>query len=183
MTQELIAVISLLEGALYQETKNLWDLCAERYGAKEVQLFQHPSFTFQGGSVEATKLPEMRKQFQRFAAKVKPFTLSVRKMGNAGKEMLYFEVERTEELAGTHLMANAFLDIFCDRTIEEYLPERWHPHVAIAMHDLSERGFAELWEDFGAVTYAFDQVINNLMLIRFLPDGSIEVLEKAKLSI
>ncbi len=183
MTQELIAIISLLEGALYQETKRFWDLCAERYGAKEVQLFQHPSFTFQGGSVAPEKLPEMRRQFQRFAARVKPFTLSVRKMGNAGNKLLFFEVEPIEELAGTHLMANAFLEIFCDRTIEEYLPEEWHPHVALAMNDLSERGFSELWDDFGEVTYAFDQVISNLHLVRFLPDGNIEVLEKAKLSI
>ena len=183
MTQELIAIISLLEGSLYQETKNFWDLCAERYGAKEVQMFQHPSFTFQGGSVDAGKLPEVRKQFQRFAAKVKPFTLQVRRLGNAGKELLFFAVEPTDELAGTHLMANAFLEIFCDRLIEEYQPEHWRPHVALAMNDLSERGFTELWDDFGEVTYAFDQVISNLMLVRFLPEGGIEVLEKAKLSI
>ncbi len=178
---ELIAVISLLEGALYQEAKNFWDIFDEYYDARAVKIFEHPEITFQGGYISDDKLTLLRQNFHRFAEKLKPFSIQVNELGSSGKTMIYFKVEKDSELEAVNIIVNAFLNIFCDELIDEYLPENWQPHISLAMNDITELNFDRAWSEYSSIKYNYLQPVYNLYLVRFEADGKITVLEKSKL--
>ncbi len=181
MKKNLVAVLSVLEGRLYDEVKEFWKLFEERYGAKSVQIFEHPSVTLQGGYLSNENLEVLRANFSRFAEKIKPFNVEVREIGRNDSDMIYFKVEKDEEFSAVNAIVNTFLNIFCDELIEEYLPENWNPIIPLAMNDMEEHSIERAWNFYEDVKFQYVQGIHNLYLIRFEEDGNITVLEKAKL--
>lgn len=181
MGKELIAVISILEGALYQETKNFWDIFDEYYDARSVKMFEHPEVTFQGGYISQENLLILRQNFSRFAEKLKSFTIYVEELGRSGSSMIYFKVKKDPEISAVNILVNTFLNIFSGELIEEYLPENWQPHIVLAMNDLSTSNFERAWDEYGGIKYNYSQTVHNLYLVKFEDDGRITVLEKAKI--
>jgi 2'-5' RNA ligase len=181
MENQLVAVLSVIEGALYKEVKEFWKIFKEQYESQAVQVFEHPSFTIQGGVITSEKLKTLTDNFKRFASKIKPYNISVRKLGHIEEHTIYFEVEPEKEVQAVNILVNTFLGIFCDELIENYKPENYRPHIALAVNDLTESNFKRAWFNYGNITYQYDQMINNIFLVKFEKDGNLTLLEKAKL--
>jgi len=181
MKTELVAILSVLEGSLYKEIKEFWDILKNQYDAQSVQIFEHPSITVQGGKIDPLKMDQLRENFILFSQKLKPYPVTTTKMGHIGTNSLYFNVEKDQELEAVNILTNSFLQIFCDELIDDYIPENWIPHIALAVNDLTELNFERFWNDYASINYKLSEQISNLYLVKFENDGNVTVLEKAKL--
>jgi hypothetical protein len=177
-----VGVLSILEGALYKEVKEFWKIFEEQFDATAVQIFEHPSISFQGGVIQDETLQLLRENFLLFADKLKPFDVSVSELGHSGTNSIFMKVEEDEDIKAVNLLVNTFLNIFCSEVVDEYLPENWSPLITLAVNDLTESSFNRAWAFYGDVKYQYRQQINNIYLVKFEDDGNLTVLEKAKLS-
>jgi hypothetical protein len=55
-------------------------------------------------------------------------------------------------------------------------PEKWVPHITLAMNDLSEISFGNFKERYKDYSPSFKQTISNLALVEFKKDGRVEFL-------
>ena len=182
MSEKLIAVISVIEGALHDQVKEFWEVLEQQYGASEVRIFNSPTLTLAGGTITDENLAILKENFGRFGEKVRPFPIAVKELGHIEKHSLYFKVENDNEVAAVNIMVNTFLGIFCKDLISDYTPENYRPHIALAINDLSASSFDRAWFTFGEVRYQYEQLQHNLCLVQFEEDGKLTLLEKATLS-
>ncbi|MDA3864152.1 MAG: hypothetical protein PF689_09840 [Deltaproteobacteria bacterium] len=181
MDNELIAVISIVEDPLGEKVKELWQTFENQYNTKGVQIFKYPSVTLAGGSISPDKLKILKENFQRFGTKVKPWILSVEKYDHVEQDSIYMKVERQQEILAVNILVNSFLEIFCDELIEDYKPENFRPHIALAMNDLEDEQFDRAWKVYAAEKCNYQQQINNIILVKFEEDGHLEMIARAKL--
>ena len=92
MEHELIAVLSIVDGALGARVKEFWQILEEQYGASEVRIFDQPTLTLQGGRISAQNLAILQANFTRFGEKVRPYPIRVRQLGHIGDHSLYLQV-------------------------------------------------------------------------------------------
>jgi 2'-5' RNA ligase len=182
MNNELIAVISVIEGGLYDEVKEFWSILEDQYQASSVRIFDHPTITIQGGTITLDNLEILKENFYKFGEKVKPYTIGVRELGHIEKHSIYFKVDRDSEIGAVNIMVNSFLGIFCNHLMEDYTPENYRPHIALALNDLTDGNFDRAWFTFGQVQYQYSQILHNLCLVKFEENGKLTLLTKIELT-
>ena len=142
---DTIGILSVLENKLYKDVKKIWNLFERKYGSVGVQTFNHPNITFQGG--KTVKLKQLRKDFQETVLKIKPFEINVNGLSHYNKKSIALKVEKTKTLIEINELINQFLKNYCDYLFDYYVPQRWKPHITLAMNDLGEDKFEMAWNE------------------------------------
>ena len=169
-------ILSTIEGQPYKDVKRLWKLFEKQYNSIGVQTFNHPNVTFQGG--EVTDIKVLVREFRDFAVEIEPFKIEVDGLGRFDRSVIYLRVKKSREIARINEVANQLLKTRCVKVFEEYSPERWIPHITVAMGDLLESEFDKAWSSLSGVKFGFEQQLHNICLVNRHPSGKIKILRK-----
>jgi 2'-5' RNA ligase len=171
-----IGILSILEDQHYKEVKQLWKLFEKQYHSIGVQTFNHPNLTFQGG--EAKDVKALTRNFRDFASEIEPFEIEVDDLGSFYRKVIYLRVRKSKEIARINQVVNQYLKSRSVKVIDEYAPERWIPHITIAMDDLLEDEFDKAWRDLSGTRFRFEQKLHNICLVKRYSSGKIKILRK-----
>ncbi len=173
---DTIGILSIIEDQHYKEVKRLWKLFEKQYNSIGVQTFNHPNITFQGGEVTDIKL--LTSEFRDLATEIKPFKIEVDGFGSFDKRVIYLRVKKSRDIARINEVIDQRLKSYHVTVFEEYSPERWIPHITVAMDDLVENEFDKAWSSLSGVKFGFEQKLHNLCLVKRYPSGKIKILKK-----
>ena len=176
---DTIGILSILEDQPYEEVKRLWKLFEKSYNSIGVQTFNHPNLTFQGGEVTDTKA--LTRDFKGLAAEIEPFEIEVDGFGSFRKRVIYLRVKKSREITRINGIVNQHLESRGETVFEEYTPERWIPHITVAMGDLAESEFDKAWSSLSGVKFGFVQKLHNICLVKRYSSGKIKILRKCLL--
>jgi 2'-5' RNA ligase len=158
-----VGILSILEDEPYKMTRKLWKLFERTYRSRGVQTFNHPNITFQ--AVKTTNLKELRKEFQKVVGEIEPFEIEVDGVGHFDKKVIYLSVKKTKNLARINKLANEFLRMYGE-LFESYYPDRWTPHITLAMEDLTETSFDQAWNRLANHKIEFRQTLHNICIVK-----------------
>lgn len=174
-----IWIVSILENKPYKEVKKIWKFIEKEYSSSGVQLFKHPHMTFQGGK---TKNPgQVYKDFKDVVSKIKPFWIEVCGVRHFNKEAIWLKVEKTKNMIELSELINDFMKEHCRDLFGCYAPEKWIPHITLAMGDLTEDNFEKAWKELKKQKIGFKQKLHNICIVRQYPDGKIKIAKRYKL--
>jgi 2'-5' RNA ligase len=173
---DTIGILSIIEDRPYKEVKRLWKLFEKQYNSIGVQTFNHPNVTFQGG--EVTDIKVLTREFRDLAVEIEPFKIDVDGFGSFDKRVIYLRVKKSREIARINEVVNQRLKSRCVTVFEEYTPERWIPHITVAMDDLLESEFDRAWSSLSGVKFEFEQKLHNICLVKRYSSGKIKILRK-----
>ena len=177
-TLKTVGVLSLLEGTLLAEARRLWKLFETEYGSTGAQAFDYPNLTFQGGICDDVE--GLAGALAGMCQQTAPVEIIVDGLGyfETPAPTVYLKVQRTEELQHINRAVNAVLSATCVHVAEYYLPERWVPHVTLAMGDLTPHDLERSRQDLRQYHPRYQQVISSLQLVqRHEPTGRIEIVQ------
>jgi 2'-5' RNA ligase len=163
--KETIGILSILEGALAEESKRLWTLFENTYGSKGVQSFDYPNLTFQGG--ECPDMAAAQKALVTLSHKLSPFTVTIDGLDyfDTSSKAIFLNVLLTDELRHINQMVNDMLARCCGTVFELYRPEHWRPHITVAMDDLTDDNFTRAWHDLRDYQPHYQQTLSTISLV------------------
>lgn len=174
-----VGILSILEGDLLNEAKRLWKLFETDYGSVGVQSFDYPNVTFQAGHCQ--NVMQLANEMPTLAQQLEPFEIIVDGLGcfeSSGK-VIFLRVQLTKELRRVHQAVSAMLGRYCDNLFEDYMLEKWIPHITVAMKDLTAVQFNRAMNDLRDYSPQYRQTLSSLNLVRVLEAGHIEIVGKA----
>jgi 2'-5' RNA ligase len=176
---DTIGIVTNLEGRPYKKVKRLWNLFERKYGSKAIQAYSHPHFTFQAARTRDVR--QLKMDFQTVASRIRPFEVEVDGIRHFRKDVIYLAVRKTRELARMHRLIDRFLRTQCQDLLELYAPEHWIPHITLAMEDLTEDNFEKAWSQLRGSKFRFKQILNEICMVKFYPDGKIRIAKRYQL--
>jgi len=176
---DTIGILSILENKPYNDVKKIWKIFETKYNSVGVQVFNHPSVTFQGGKVKNIK--QLKKDFQKVISKIKPFEIEVNGYGHFNKKVIYLKVKKTNDLIKLNKLINQFSVIYCKDLFKYYTPKKWIPHITLAMDDLTEDNLEKAWNELSKNKVRFKQKLHNLCIVKWYPSGKIKIIKKYEL--
>ena len=161
-----IGVLSLLEGPARQEALRLWQLFETEYDSRGVQTFAHPHLTFHAGT--CLDVSELEVALTKLCQEFHPFEVLIDRLGyfDEPTPVIFMRVVPTPQLLALHRQIGEFMGFHCVGLYEHYLPDRWVPHVTLAMGDLTPANFERAWRDLRGLRPQFRQVLSNMHLVR-----------------
>jgi 2'-5' RNA ligase len=162
---ETIGILSILEGAVAEESKRLWTLFENVYGSKGVQSFDYPNVTFQAGYCHDIAL--VQNTLAALSRNLSPFTVIVDGLDyfDSSSKAVFLSVQLTAELRQINQTINDMLSKCCEEIFESYRPEKWRPHITVAMDDLTDENFARAWQDLKDYQPHYRQTLSNICLV------------------
>jgi 2'-5' RNA ligase len=180
---ETVGVLSIFEGDLAQEGWRLWKLFENRYASKGVQSFDYPNVTFQGGTCHA--IAPVESALVDLSRSLHPFTVTIDGLDyfDGPAKAVFLNVEISDELKQLNRTFNAMLSKLCESVFEHYRPEKWRPHVTVAMSDLTDDNFARAWHDLRDYHPHYQQIVSNICLVYVnQATGHIEIVRREPLT-
>lgn len=178
-TPVTFGILSVLEGEPYRRVKDLQQRLEERYGLVEAQAFEHPHISFQGGT--ACCLEGITATCHWLLERLEPFTLEASGIGHFTNRVIYLRVKLTPALRQMNRLVNEYLSSRCLSVFPLYTPEQWVPHITLAMGDMSEGVFEEVWRELSRSDLSFAQTIRNLCLASRQDGGGFAIAEQWQL--
>jgi 2'-5' RNA ligase len=174
---ETVGVLSILEGAVLEEARRLWRLFAAKYGSRGVQSFDQPNLTFQGGL--SSDIAALTAALSSSSRDLHAFEIMVDGWGCfEATNVIHLNVALTAELRHMHEVVNRILQAHCAERFANYLPDRWHPHITVAMDDLGDAAFSRARQDLLSYHPRYRQILSNLHLVQLnRGSGRIEVIQ------
>lgn len=169
------AVISLLPELYNSQVEQIWDSLEDHFGLNYVRITPIPHFTWQLG--QGYQEEEALSLLHELTLRLEPFEVCTQGLNHFKGEspILFVEISKSPKLLELHA---ALWQQLCPLTLEPsplYSPESWHPHVTLAMEDLS-------WERLDAVTAHLERqnldwrfVLDNLAIACQHADGKAQV--------
>ena len=169
------AVISLLPEPYNSQVEKIWDSLENHFGLKFVRITPIPHFTWQLG--EGYQDEDVISRLHELTLRLEPFEVRTQGLNHFSGEspILFIEISKSPKLLELH--AALWQQLF-PLTLDPsplYSPEIWHPHITLAMEDLS-------WEMLEAVKRHLQQqnlnwrfVLDNLAIACQHDDGKAQV--------
>jgi 2'-5' RNA ligase len=179
MSTDQIGIVSNLQGEPYKLVKGFWNLFEKKFNSVAIQAYSHPHFTFQFARTHNVK--ELKKAFEKIALKIKSFPIEVDGIRRFDENAIYLKVEKTAGLLKIHRLIHGFLEDRCHGLLEYYTPELWVPHVTLAMEDLTKDNFRKAWAELKDTKLKFKQIVHNICMVKWLPDGKIRIAKRYEL--
>ncbi len=144
------AVISLLPEPYTSQVEQIWNALEDRFGLSYIRVTPFPHFTWQLG--DAYHEEEVIPRLHEFTLRQKPFEVKTQGLNffTSERPVLFIEVHKSPKLLDLY---SAIWNLLLPFTIDPsplYSPERWHPHITLALEDLS-------WEMMDKVTAHLQQ--------------------------
>ncbi|MDD3627229.1 MAG: 2'-5' RNA ligase family protein [bacterium] len=162
--ENLIAVISILEGEYYDCIRDLWEKLNKKFGLYKVCVFKHPHMTFQGG------IPKnginTKNIFNDYFKNEKPFMIKVNNVKKFGNRVIYLSIEKTKRLSELNKKSNKFMKSICTNVVDLYEPDKWIPHITLALDDIPEKKFKEIFSYIKSKDIRFRLTARNLSLVK-----------------
>lgn len=171
----MAGVVSLLDEASEQATRQLWAELDERYGlrvaAQRVPL-PHCSYHV-AGDYDLARLAEA---LRRVAARVRPFATTITGLGafEAPEPVLYLAVERNPALDLLHAALWRELARFgvARQPMAIYAPPTWVPHITLAQGDLTLDGLRAIQAAWGGRDLRRELWVRELSVLYSTAGGS-----------
>lgn len=179
MSTEKIGIVSNLEDEPYRLVKRFWNLFERKFNSVAIQDYSHPHVSFQVARTHNIK--ELKKDFERIAAKIRPFEIEINGVRHFDEKAIYLKVEKTARLLKIHRLINGFLEDHCYGMIEYYTPGIWIPHVTLAMDDLTKANFRKAWAELKDARIKYRQRLHNVCLVKWYPGGKIKIAKRYEL--
>lgn len=169
------AVISLLPEPYNTHVERIWDSLEDHFGLNYVRITPIPHFTWQLG--DGYQQEDVLSRLHELTLRQEPFEVCTRGLNhfNAATPILFNEVSKSPRLLELHALIWHQLFPLTLNASPLYSPEIWHPHITLAMEDIS-------WEMLDEVTTHLQQqnlewrfVLDNLAIACQHADGKAQV--------
>lgn len=169
------AVISLLPEPYNTQVEQIWNLLEDHFGLIYVRITPIPHFTWQLG--EGYQQEDVISLLHELTLNLEPFEICTQGLNHfsSSSPILFIEVSKSPKLLELH---TAIWQQLFPLTLDPsplYSPERWHPHITLAMEDIS-------WEVLDEVTAHLQQqnlewrfMLDNLAIACQHADGKAQV--------
>jgi 2'-5' RNA ligase len=177
-----IGVLSILEENVLDEVLRLWNLFETKYGSTGVRSFAYPNLTFQAGRCHDVE--PIENALSSLSGHLRPFELIIDGLGSfeTHSKVIFLKVKLTEELRHINQLVNRMLQRQCEEVFDNYLPERWVPHVTVAMGDLTDANWEQGARDLSGFHPHYRQRISNIHLVQVCDEtGIIEIVKSCTL--
>ena len=173
----MLAITSLLTQPHARLINQIIKHLEEKFGLDDVQATPDPHLTFQ--LADDGKRCELKEVLAEVAAATAPFAAFTTGLGlfPGQQPVIYIPVLRSDALNALHRRirrAVAPLGLRADRFSE---PDRWLPHISLALHDTSPGLLGPVLRYLNEATYNLELEITNLAILRqqdglFIPEDS-----------
>lgn len=169
------ALISLLPEPYYAQIERIWNDLEDQFGLKYVRITPIPHFTWQLGN--SYQQEEVLSILHEFTLRQEPFEVRTNGLNHfpGVSPVLFIEVRKSSKLTKMHALIWNQLFPLTYEPSPLYSVESWHPHITLAMEDLS-------WEMLDEVTANLQQMklkwrfqLDNLAIACQHADGKAQV--------
>ncbi len=169
------AVISLLPEPFNTQVEQIWDSLQDHFGLHYVRITPIPHFTWQLG--EGYQQEDVIACLHKLTLSLEPFEVCTQGLNHFAGEspVLFIEVSKSPRLQEMHTEIWQQLSPLTLEPSSLYSPGTWHPHITLAMEDLS-------WEMLNDVTTHLQQqelewhfTLDNLAIACQHADGKAQV--------
>ncbi len=176
MSMDRIWLVSVLEDKPYKEVREIWRMLKRKYNCSRVWSFPHSHIAFQGAKTDDIR--QLKRDFRGMVSKIKPFQIEVKSVIRFDGKVICLRLEKTDALTKLKCLLNRFLKDNCQSLLGYFTPEKWVPHVTLAMDDLSKSDFRRAWVEIKQKRIAFGQTIHNICLVKSDSDGKARIAKK-----
>ncbi len=141
------AIISILPQPYHHRVQEIWQYLQEKHGLKGVLRTPIPHFSWQGAQ---NYNPEgARLTLAAIALATKPFSIQTSGIGlfTGDQPVMFIQVIKSPQLLRLHQQVWAATRLIGQEFNPYYAPDRWQPHITLALGDLSQAGIAPIMQD------------------------------------
>jgi 2'-5' RNA ligase len=161
----MLAITSLLNPRNAQRISRIIKELDEQFGLDDVQATPDPHLTYL--LTGTRRLKELKAVLQEVAATTPPFSAYTTGLGIFPSEtpVIYIPVLRSNDL---NLLHQRVLDVTAPmcRPSSYYCPDRWQPHISLALHDTTPDLLGPVLRHLNEETYNLRLNVNNLAILR-----------------
>ena len=182
MMLKTIGILSILEEKVLDEVLRLWKLFETKYRSMGVRSFAYPNLSFQGGRCH--DVAPIEDALSSLSRHLRPFELILDGFGSfeTHSKVIFLKVKLTDELRHINQVVNRMLQRHCEEVFDNYLPERWVPHVTVAMGDLTDDNLERAKRDLSGFHPHYRQRISIIHLVQVCDEtGLIEIVKSCTL--
>lgn len=168
------AVISLLPEPFNTQVEKIWDSLDEKFGLKYVRITPIPHLTWQLGQGYQEGVLTILHELTLW---MEPFEVCTQGLNHfpAEKPVLFIEITKSARLLELH---KTLWDQLLPNTVdpsELYSPESWHPHITLALEDLTWEVLDQVTAHLGDEDLSWHFILDNLAIACQHPDGEAQV--------
>lgn len=169
------AVISLLPEPYNTQVEQIWNLLEDHFGLIYVRITPIPHFTWQLG--EGYQQEDVISLLHELTLNLEPFEICTQGLNHfsSSSPILFIEVSKSPKLLELH---TAIWQQLFPLTLDPsplYSPESWHPHITLAMEDLSWEMLDEVTAHLQQENLSWHFTLDNLAIACQHADGKAQV--------
>lgn len=172
----MLAITSLLSAPHVTLINGIIKRLEEKFGLNDVQATLDPHLTFQLAGVK--KRSSLKKVLAGVAATTAPFAAFTTGLGvfPGARPVIYIPVLRSDALNALHRRVLAATAPLCLRTDPFSTPDKWLPHISLALHDTTPDLLGPVLGYLNQETYNLQLLVDNIAILR--QDGDLFVQEE-----
>lgn len=161
----MFAITSLLNPRNAQRITRLVKGLETKFGLDDVQATPDPHLTYL--LLSTRRLADLKDMLREVAATTSPFSAYTTGLGVFPGEnpVIYVPVLRCNELNTLHQRVLDITAPLCRASVY-YRPDRWLPHLSLALHDTTPDLLGPVLRHLNAETYNLRLNVNNLAILR-----------------
>ena len=154
----------------------LWQDLKEKFGLQYIENITVPHFTWH--ICDAYELKAVTPLLERIAAEVEPFEILVEDVGTfiSQSPVVYLKIKPNPMLIKLHTRVWQELLPYALEPNMLYSPSMWHPHVTLALQDLSPEQLEPVLAYVGGQKISWRITIDHYSLLTQTTDGAITLI-------
>ena len=150
----------------------LWQDLKEKFGLQYIENITVPHFTWH--ICDAYELKAVTPLLERIAAEVEPFEILVEDVGTfiSQSPVVYLKIKPNPMLIKLHTRLWQELLPYAHEPNMLYSPSMWHPHVTLALQDLSAEQLEPVLAYVGGQKISWRIMIDHYSLLTQTADGA-----------
>ena len=150
----------------------LWQDLKEKFGLQYIENITVPHFTWH--ICDAYELKAVTPLLERIAAEVEPFEILVEDVGTfiSQSPVVYLKIKPNPMLIKLHTRLWQELLPYAHEPNMLYSPSMWHPHVTLALQDLSPEQLEPVLAYVGGQKISWRITIDHYSLLTQTADGA-----------
>lgn len=161
----MVAVVSLLDAKHSEIVNDIINDLEETFGLRGVKITADPHITWVICEVE--KLAELKTYLKRVAGETNIITVNTTGLGifPGRHPVVFVPVIRADGLNLIHARLSEDIRAFSDQTVTYYNPERWVPHISLALRDTTPALLPQLVSHLNKKIYNWEISLNNISIL------------------
>ena len=154
-------LVALLDPSSTERVQKVWEMLERRFQLRGVAAFPYPHISF--NILDEYEIEQVESDLRAITARVKPFSVETAGLGFFlhPEPVLYIPVVRSPSLNEVHQQLwVAFPQIMDGSGL--YSPERWVPHITLAVDDLTRELMPQVLEYLSDLSFHWTIRLNGL---------------------